>query len=330
MRKHGFTLIELLVVIAIIGILIALLLPAVNAAREAARRSQCSSNLKQIGLALHNYHDANKKLPPGRLGCDSTAPATHPCWTSSLPSPGNLAMGGLVLILPQIEEQGLYDLIDFKTGLWIENNTAWLTTNHQQVISARPAVLVCPSDTSEAFSDRDDNPAHLFKTNKAAVGSYAFSTGSYGPVLGGIGTKTKYTNNGLFYYFKQHRFKDCVDGQSKTIMLGEVIAGHTTDSSNVWSIGVRVADTLRCTDNPINTEPGKGTTASSSSVPGAKWNAAFGSRHPGGCHFVFGDGHVQMLSETIDQDIYEALSTRDASLWPTEKSKQPEPAVSGF
>jgi prepilin-type N-terminal cleavage/methylation domain-containing protein/prepilin-type processing-associated H-X9-DG protein len=330
MRKHGFTLIELLVVIAIIGILIALLLPAVNAAREAARRSQCSNNLKQIGLALHSYHDANKKLPPGRIGCDSGAPSGHPCSSSSLPDPENLATGGLVLILPQIEEQSLYDLIDFKVGLWIQNSTAWLTPNHQQVITARPAVFVCPSDTSNPVSQTNSDPAHRFKDRGAAVGSYAFSTGSYGAVFSGGGLKTKYENNGLFYYYKQHRFKDCVDGQSKTMMLGEVIESDSINSSNVWSCAIRLSDMLRCTDNAINTLPGAPTASSSSSVPGTSWNGAFASRHPGGCHFVFGDGHVQLLRDTIDQDIYEALSTRDASLWPTQKTKQPEPIVSDY
>jgi prepilin-type N-terminal cleavage/methylation domain-containing protein/prepilin-type processing-associated H-X9-DG protein len=329
-RVRAFTLVELLVVIAIIGILIALLLPAVQAAREAARRSQCSNNLKQIGLALHNYHSARKKFPPGRIGCDGTfatgAGATpgQPCAAkNSIPEERRIAASGLLLILPQLEEQSLYDKIDFTVGIWPTNlpGSAWVNSQNAEVIATRPSVLVCPSDTSAPFSDNPQvlGTYHDANGKKAATGSYAFVTGNWGPVLGGIGRTVKYENNGLFYYFREHRIKDCTDGTSKTIVVGEVIEGHTLTSSNIWTRSVRFIDCQRSTEAALNTPPHP-----------TNLNAAFASRHSGGAQFLFGDGHGVFLRDTIDQRIYEALSTRSLSLWPTAQKGYPEPTNLDF
>jgi prepilin-type processing-associated H-X9-DG protein len=321
------------VVIAIIGILIALLLPAVNAAREAARRSSCSNNLKQIGLAIVNYENATKRLPPGRIECDGTysngasAGAGHPCTAkNSIPDLHRGAPSGFLLILPQLEEQALYDSIEFDAGVWLQTDTSWLTPRNIQAIAVRPAVMVCPSDTSEPFSlDASVGSAHEIGTNKAATGSYAFCSGMNGAFAGS--TKTKYTNNGLFYYQKPHKTKDCVDGLSKTLFAGEVVEAHKQISSNIWTRALRLVDTLRTTESPLNTPPGQN--APPSGTLGGL-NSAFGSNHTGGAQFVFGDGHVQFINDTIDFYLYEALSTRDAGLWPTSTIGFPEPNVSTF
>jgi prepilin-type N-terminal cleavage/methylation domain-containing protein/prepilin-type processing-associated H-X9-DG protein len=309
----GFTLVELLVVIAIIGILVALLLPAVQAAREAARRSQCVNNLKQHGVALHNYHDAQKKLPPGRVSCDNSGPAELGCASGGKPEVQRVGTSGFVLLLPYLEEQSLRDLIvdpDGKKGIgfWLRSLTSWHTASNMQAIAQRPQVFVCPSDEAEPYAITTEYPPGSYAVPagiKAAVGSYAFVTGTYG--VYDNGGDQKYDNNGLFYYVVTEKFSRCTDGLSKTMMVGEVVDGHTSQSSNIWSRSLRSMDCQRATDNPLNTWPGMPFNSNQYSIT---INGAFASRHPGGCHFLFGDSHVEFLSESINTDIYEALSTR--------------------
>src|SRR5690606_23393121 len=118
----------------------------------------------------------------------------------------------------------------------------------------------------------------------------------------------KYENSALFYYLKTLSITKCTDGTSKTVMIGEIVDGHTQNPSNIWSRSVRVMDKHRVTRNPLNTWPGEGTVLSSS---GLRVNGAFASRHPAGCHFVFADGHVQFLRETLSAETYDAVMTRD-------------------
>ena len=288
----AFTLVELLVVIAILGILIALLLPAVQAARESARRGQCSNHLKQIALALANYEGSFKVYPPGRLGCDGSGPCTQ--------DHQRVGTSGLVMLLPYVEQQTLYDQFDFSDGPWAAATTTWIAKN-AKAIGQTVATFVCPSDTSKPFTDSPPSASA-----PAATGNYSFVTGTYGPSAG-ISDNVKWKNNGLFYYQSAHRTADITDGLTGTMFVGEVIETHTGDSSNIWSMAGRHTSCQRSTDNPLNTPPGEGVVVT---LYGLAVNGAFASRHPGGAQFAFGDGHVSFLSETIDLITYRALSTR--------------------
>jgi prepilin-type N-terminal cleavage/methylation domain-containing protein/prepilin-type processing-associated H-X9-DG protein len=288
--RSAFTLVELLVVITIIGILIALLLPAVQAAREAARQSQCSNNLKQLALALQNYHDSKGCFPPGNVGEK----------TNYAP------LGVFPMLLPFLEASNLYDRINWKDPPGNYGSTTWWNDpGNRAVIGTRLPVLVCPSDSGPAMEDQGHTQADGYDGQQlSAVASYACMMGTIGPCGSG---NYKFNNTGLFYYSAALRIADITDGTSNTICNGEVLDGYTMNSSNVWYIGWRFIDTLRCTQEPINTLPGKGCAPHSWD---ADTNGAFGSRHPGGCQFNFADGHVQFLSEQITTSVYQALATR--------------------
>lgn len=309
----GFTLVELLVVIAIIGILVALLLPAVQAAREAARRAQCSNNLKQIGLALQNHLSTKKVFPAGRYGCDGEVGT--PC--SGVATKDRVGPSGFVALLPFLEEQQLYDLfaIDvFVDGPWLtvagSGTTAWIP-RYVDALQSRPQVFVCPSDDPDLCCPTFGaniivGKSHFLRPGDcAARGNYAFSLGTGGPPANG---QMKFRNDGAFLYVYQYGSKQFTDGLSKTMFVGEAMDTTSPHNAIVWSLGYRLS-TLRTTVNAVNTPPGEGIT-SDLYYPPAKQNGAFGSRHPGGAQFLFGDGRVTFVSDNIDRVSYNALATR--------------------
>lgn len=167
----------------------------------------------------------------------------------------------------------------------------WRNTisNVADVLLSRPAVFVCPSTI-----DRKNY-------GDWATGSYAFCSGSNGPSQG-IGTGVK-VNNGMFVYIESYKIAECLDGLSNTFFVGEVIDAHTANSANRWMIAARHLDSLRTTDNPLNTLPGTGVVYSGA-------NGAFASRHPGGAQFGIGDGSVRFVSEDVNLAVYRAASTR--------------------
>jgi prepilin-type N-terminal cleavage/methylation domain-containing protein/prepilin-type processing-associated H-X9-DG protein len=291
--RRGFTLVELLVVIAIIGILIALLLPAVQAAREAGRLTACRNNIRQIGLALIQYESVNKIYPAGRAGCDNSS-ACHG---------GNQAfrneMSGMVLILPFIEQQSLFDLMN--RDLFIAAGNWYADPNNQLVARSVIPTFLCPSDSSAHENPLmpTDNPDQLL-----ATASYSLCMGSMGPSDNANGHK--YNNNGMFFYRRQFKRAHVTDGLSKTIFVGEAMAVHPEHRNlrNMWPVALRNQWQQRNMANPINTPP----------MIGQSWgdgrNGAFNSMHTGGCNFVFGDGHVTFLTEDIDLLTYRALATR--------------------
>src|SRR5437773_1615879 len=225
--QAGFTLVELLVVIAIIGVLVALLLPAVQMAREAARRAQCSNNLKQIGLALINYHDTFKWFPPGAVfqGGASTAPNAQP-----INNRGSMH----VRLLPYMEQQALYNAFDFNTG----TDGQQLNGNGQWLKGIIVPVYVCPSDTNRIQGTAPNQTmAANYHANMGPNAQITDSPSCQCPLYNTFKTYSRvgttdnappgpFTRMGWNY---QSRMSDCIDGLSNTIYVGEVrrdCSGH--------------------------------------------------------------------------------------------------------
>lgn len=303
--RRGLTLVELLAVIAIIGLLVALLVPAVQSAREAARRIQCGNNLDQIGLALLEHEQFKNQFPPGRLGCDPGA-TYWPCngsqtqWGTSF----------LVFLLPYLDQQALFDQMSLdKDGVWKFGTSGVESTWTTQpgvaaAVALQPPVYRCSSDPYPIFSE-----VGYGMPIPVAVGSYAGSMGSNGVSSDGSGVteKVKTRNTGIFMYARTFQAAHVRDGLSQTFFVGEVIEPHTEAGGNIWTFAGRLVDSLRVTENPLNTPPGMGTRVKVNTVFA---NGAFNSRHPGGAQFVFGDGHSAFLNENISLATYRALSTR--------------------
>ena len=301
-RRHmppkAFSLIELLIVIAIVGTLLALLLPAVTAARESARRTACIGNLRQIGLAVLSYETVHNEFPAGRVGCDDTGDEMRiDVCPPELPAEEKTAASGFVRLLPQLEEQTLFDQLSIETGgLWNRNvdDLSWYADPEKcKGIKQRPSCLVCPSDASAPISD-------VYFPVLAATSSYALMQGKLGP--DSPSHQVKFFNDGMFLYVKARRQRQIRDGLSSTAMLGEVRFSDTWESSNTWTYALANADCLRNTRNPLNTVPGTG-------VMLERQNGAFGSYHPGGTVFCFGDDRAAFLSTEIDNAIYQGLAT---------------------
>jgi len=321
--RPGFTLVELLVVIAIIGILIALLLPAVQAAREAARRMQCSNHLKQIALAHHNYMSAHGSFPPAQANHAITLTVCNP------PSFGRMPEGlgwapWTVMILPFLEEAARYDAFDMSAPFdcGFPGNPPYTgygggtTPNYYEQIKPL-GKYQCPSDPVS----RPELP----NNNYFAVmgGGPQPETGVHTYPCTGHPTAPDrvFFNNGVFFLNSTTRPRDILDGTSNVFMLGESIYMNTPQGfprcSNSWATGahgdynnwVMLASTAAAVD-PINSNPINVAVAGSWDIQ----NRLFGSRHPGGCHFALADGSAHFVSENIDLNLYRQLAARDDGL----------------
>jgi prepilin-type N-terminal cleavage/methylation domain-containing protein/prepilin-type processing-associated H-X9-DG protein len=288
--RAGFTLIELLVVIAIVAVLVGLLLPAVQKVRGAAARSQCQNNLKQIGLALHAYHDANRRFPPGYdSGYNAVGDDTGPGW------------GWAAFLLPHVEQQGLFAQITFTQPITAPAHAAARTTPL--------AVYRCPADQYPATS-----PVGVLNTSgqvttvmcDLALASYPGVFGMAEPGVDG---------EGLFFRGSTVTIADVTDGTSNTLAVGErpykigptTWVGVVPGANHAGPPGEPTAGQVQ---NPSNWVLGH---------TGEAWDGPaapnepnhFGSQHPGGgANFLFADGHVRFLGRSVGYEVYKALSTR--------------------
>ncbi|WP_437226849.1 DUF1559 domain-containing protein [Planctomicrobium sp. SH661] len=315
-KNRGFTLIELLVVIAIIAVLIALLLPAVQQAREAARRSQCKNNLKQLGLAIHNYHDTYNAFPAAAFG------VFRHSWAMA--------------ILPYLEQAAVYNRMNFDTG-----STGYPDGPNGSLLAGfAPAVIRCPSSSASIINTRTDQPYRFGTTSY--IGIMGASTGpadATDPTGRGrcvAGNQGYSCSNGMLVPNFSAKMRDATDGLSMTLLLGEAsgwgkgASGEQVDirSSSVWGAwGGSGADTIPPTssgsyrwDNypwsrnvtairyPVGrideTSEDGGNHANST-------NNALQSAHTGGAHVLRGDGGVSFLSNSTDFGILRNISIRD-------------------
>jgi prepilin-type N-terminal cleavage/methylation domain-containing protein/prepilin-type processing-associated H-X9-DG protein len=290
--RHGFTLIELLVVIAIIAVLIALLLPAVQSAREAARRIQCVNNMKQIGLALHNYNDTNLCFPMGGFYGTSPKYGFSRTFTSYL------------AILPFMEQATSANTYNFSLITFDDENT---TTAGIGVSS-----MWCPSDP-DIMRTRlgwgyNPNPNMFAYTSYASSLGYfpcypreaSFPKGS--PEWQAIMNQT----NGVVYYNSSTKIADITDGTSNTLVYGEHAHAFLADGDKdayFWWISGQITDTQATTFYPLNPQRRLKNITSPAAYMWVynAYVAAFSSAHPGGANFVFGDGSVKFLKDTIDE-----------------------------
>jgi prepilin-type N-terminal cleavage/methylation domain-containing protein len=303
--RRGFTLVELLVVIAIIGILVGLLLPAVQAAREAARRMQCSNNLKQIGLALHNYNSTYSSMPAGSNGLPNAAGTNFNghgwTWHAS--------------ILPFIEQGTLYNAIQGADGMGNERGDQ--NTGKPLVVrDTTLSIFLCPSqpDVRTGSQKNGYQPSNYNGNMGTRIGN-----GNDNCICTGIATLTDMrtkpwgcmNGNGVFYVQSRTKFGDVTDGLSNTIFVSEV-PDSGGDAMGGFNAG---CDRRVMFSNGADSNP---PTEMSEYLIGAEGNdpinggseEAAGSWHVGGAQFAMGDGSVQFLSENMDMATYQALSTR--------------------
>ena len=318
-HRRGFTLIELLVVIAIIAILIALLLPAVQQAREAARRSTCKNNLKQLGIAIYNYHDTYNQFPMNYERDFSGSDGRN-----------GQQVSWMIGILPYVDQGPLYELIDFNYGY--KNDPRGTGNPSNSWVSQQTlAVYRCPSDTSapDPMSGRSDGAGSRALTSyKGCAGAnwqwgvwqtdprdsqpaHPSSTDRWGHNQGhGLDR-----GNGMFFrawnYSYSTRERDVTDGTSNTFAIGEAIGAYSNWTWWFWANG-----TTATTSIPLNAPAvcsGGAGLQKDQALRACRgdWNNnySFKSMHSGGGQFCMGDGSVRFISENIDLNIYRAMGT---------------------
>jgi prepilin-type processing-associated H-X9-DG protein len=306
-NQRSFTLIDLLVVIAIIGVLIALLLPAVQSTREAARRVQCTNNLKQLGLALHNHHDLHGNFPPGRV-------------RSRVDGVG-LVFSAFARILPQLDQAAVYNSINFTLNA---DRGALGGPQNATARATRIALFLCPTDTASDADKPDQAP-----------NNYQMNVGTLHPVA---------ENNGILFENSRVRIADIADGTSQTALLSELARSPNLKANDTIEVPGRaiVSYETTCTPNGPAKPSARGnrwiygapnhTMYSHHRVPNdplpdcrggvpfgdatnAEWDrlsidSAARSLHPGGINILFSDGSVRFVADTISIRIWRPLGAR--------------------
>ncbi len=282
-RVLGFTLVELLVVIAIIGVLIALMLPAVQAAREAGRRVQCTNNLCQLALAAQNYEAAHESLPPGVVNAtgpiESVAQGQHINW--------------LARILPQLELQNAYDRLDFAAGAYAPANAPLRNWGAN--------VFLCPSDPDST------------RLAPLGVSNYA---GCHHDVEAPIDAD----NHGVLFLNSSIGYRDMLDGSSQTILIGEKLvtrldlgwlSGTCATLRNTGSpINSSSTGLLAAIDDGASVPGRNGALAPTPQVKPALVVGGFESHHPGGANFLFADGSARFIGQSVNQKTLQQLGHR--------------------
>ena len=313
--RSGFTLVELLVVIAIIGILVALLLPAVQAAREAARRSSCTNNLKQIGLALHNFEGVNKELPSAYDYKVTTTYPTVPNWA--------YRWSTLAMLSPYLEQSNIYNSLRLDAPLHLIGQTPPIDPQNAPIVAQQVPMFLCPSDRKLTVSP-----------GWGSV-NYVANWGT------GLNAGADLNADGLFYIDSRKRFADILDGLSNTAAFSETLLGTgqapttlgavsgTREESKVmiWLLSSPMSD-AGCTTASMPAHYTRGDkwadgAASTTGYhhylsPNAKradcysrigtWKAAR-SNHPGGVMLLLADGSVRFVSNTVDMNTWRRLAS---------------------
>ena len=323
--RRGFTLIELLVVIAIIAVLIALLLPAVQAAREAARRMQCTNNLKQLGIAMHNYHDTVGRLPFGAI----VLPANQPLVVANITRQGHYRYSALAQLTPFLEQSSVHNALNFQVA--IQDAASVLAPQNTSIYTTTVAVFVCPSDAG-----RERVLPTFASSSYMACSGTGVASGGFGlpdPAFG--------APDGAIYFNSSTTLARLTDGTSNTVLMSETIIGDGTASSAVPGPPAEVAK-LASGGSPVYAPLSQAECDASTSfyrqrntawihgdyqrglythymTPNSKvhdclrqqyhgWKAAR-SRHPGGVNLLLADGSVRFVKDAIDLAAWRGLAT---------------------
>ncbi|SIO66576.1 prepilin-type N-terminal cleavage/methylation domain-containing protein/prepilin-type processing-associated H-X9-DG domain-containing protein [Singulisphaera sp. GP187] len=328
-RRRAFTLIELLVVIAIIAVLIALLLPAVQAAREAARRSQCTNNLKQLGIATHNYHDTISRFPFGAI----VLPANHPYVVANITKQGHYRYSALAQLTPFLEQTNVYNALNFDVA--IQDASSVLAPQNTTIYSTVVTLFLCPSDAS-----RGQVLPTYASANYMACSGTGVASGGFGlpdPAFG--------TPDGVFYFNSSTTLAQIVDGSSNTALMSETIIGSGAASSTTPAGAVNPAEVAKLVSggSPVYIPLTEAECTSSSNfyfqrntawihgdyqrglythflAPNSKtydclrqqyhgWKAAR-SRHSGGVNVLLGDGSVRFVKDSVNLQAWRGLATK--------------------
>ena len=323
-HKHGFTLVELLVVIAIIGVLVALLLPAVQAAREAARRMSCGNNLKQVGLALHNYHDTFKVFPPALLNSGRDANGVAAYYPEGIRN-----HTGWLMLLPYCEGTTLHSNINFSFATSESNlygqAPAPNSTLNDQFTSQRLKILECPSHDQAGQNYNNTDPASAYFARNVKRTSYLFSTGAFTDYDSPYEVLSNDLRQGAFGNNGGTNLAGCTDGTSNCIAVGEAAGGRRKTSTAYGPWGLQGLHTCCHGRLYSNRSDVRGLTQAATAADltaldaykldwsvNAVWRNdpqrqsyawVFNSAHPAGAQFTMCDASVQFITDTIEYPV---------------------------